>query len=129
MRLNLDLKEKCADKNWAHFLSCSPDPITNSETTNSHLIGSKIHDQFRIPNFGIGFWIRGARKIITYRAATVDFRQARQPFHKYCCRRATADGAAFYFEKSRQGRFLGCLTPRGGPDLESVSEVQSKIIF
>ena len=45
MRLNLDLKEKCADKNWAHFLSCSPDPITNSETTNSHLIGSKIHDQ------------------------------------------------------------------------------------
>ena len=48
------------------------------------------------------------------RAASLDFRQPRQPRPPRCCCWAPDATAMFYFAKYRQDSCLGCLTPRGG---------------
>ena len=71
------------------------------------------------PNKGLRIFRRhcGVKNTYVYnRAATVDFRQAIQPYHRCYCRRATTATSAFYFAKFRQDSCLVCLTPRGSPD-------------
>ena len=56
------------------------------------------------------------------RAATVEFKQVRQPYHRHCFNIAAT--TMFYVARSRQDSCLGCLTPHGGPDTDYVMKVQ-----